>query len=409
MSRISTVVLAGGKGTRLEPLTTNDAKPAIPFAGVYKIIDFTLSNCINSGLRKIFVLTQFKSMSLERHIHQTWRPMVNWPLGEYVETVAPQQRVNEQWYQGNADAVYQNLFALEKDAPQHVVVLGGDHIYQMNYREMLDQHIANRAAVTVGGLPVPVEQAAGQFGVMEINSRNQIVDFKEKPAAPRCLPSNDKMCLASMGIYIFEADYLFDQLCKTAIDDNTSHDFGRDIIPKSIASEEAFAFEFRDPSGQAPGYWRDVGTLDSLFNANMDLLADNPGLQLGNPDWPIWRATSIHAPTRISSGAMPPQKRASLISAGCNVEGTVIGSVLAPGCVIEDSATVENCILSEDVRIERGAQVRNSMVTEGITIPPGCRVGFDAAQDIARGAQLTPQGRTIVAAKLCSDHRLGSS
>ena len=400
MSRISTVVLAGGKGTRLEPLTTNDAKPAIPFGGVYKIIDFTLSNCINSGLRKIFVLTQFKSMSLERHIHQTWRPMVNWPLGEFIETVAPQQRINEDWYLGNADAVYQNLFALEKDDPQHVVVLGGDHIYQMDYREMLDQHIANGAAVTVGGLPVPVEQAAGQFGVMEINSHNQIVDFEEKPAVPRCLPSNDKMCLASMGIYIFEADYLFDQLCKTAINDNTSHDFGRDIIPKSIASGLAFAFEFRDPSGQAPGYWRDVGTLDSLFNANMDLITDRPELQLGRPDWPIWRATSIHAPTRISSGSLPPEQKASLVSAGCNLVGTVIGSVLGPGCVVEESAMVENCVLFEGVRIERGAHLRNSIVTEGITIPADCRVGFEPAIDAKRGTLLTPQGRTIVASKL---------
>lgn len=403
MSRISTVVLAGGKGTRLEPLTTNDAKPAIPFGGVYKIIDFTLSNCINSGLRKIYVLTQFKSMSLDRHIHQTWRPMVNWPLGEFIETVAPQQRINEQWYLGNADAVYQNLFALEKDDPQHVVVLGGDHIYQMDYREMLQQHIANRAAVTVGGLAVPVEQAAGQFGVMEINSRNQIVTFEEKPAVPSPLPSNNKMCLASMGIYIFEANYLFDQLCKSAIDENTSHDFGRDIIPASIASGLAFAYEFRDPSSQQPGYWRDVGTLDSLFNANMDLLADQPGLQLGKPGWPIWRATSIHAPTKVSPGALPPQQKASLISAGCDLKGTIVGSVLGPGCVVEESATVENCVLFEGVRVERGAQIRNSIVTEGISIPAECRVGFEPTQDTCRGAQLTPQGRTIVASELCTD------
>ena len=223
MSRVTTLLLAGGKGTRLAPLTDDDAKPAIPFGGVYRIIDFTLSNCINSNLNRVLVLTQFKSMSLDRHINQTWRNMVNWQKGEFIETVPAQQRLDENWYRGNADAVFQNIYAIEKDNPDYVVVLAGDHVYKMDYQLMLDHHIKNNANVTVGGLPVPVADAAGQFGVMQVDKETRIVGFEEKPASPKPIPSDPGVCLASMGIYIFSADFLFEQLCKSNITVSYTH------------------------------------------------------------------------------------------------------------------------------------------------------------------------------------------
>ncbi len=398
MSRVTTVLLAGGKGSRLEPLTENDAKPAIPFGGVYRIIDFTLSNCVNSGLRRVFVLTQFKSMSLERHINKTWRPMVNWQTGEFIEPVPAQQRLGDHWYLGNADAVYQNVYALEKDNPDHVVVLAGDHVYKMDYQQMLDQHIAKKAAVTVAGLPVPVATAANQFGVMQINEQSQIISFDEKPDSPRPLPNDPEICLASMGIYIFEADFLFDQLCKSAIRDGTRHDFGRDIIPASIETKRAFVYQFRDPETSKPGYWRDVGTLDSYYEANMELLGSESGIGLEKTTWPIWREGTNRSPARIFSGSQgsAPATSGSMISAGCTVHGSVVQSVLGIGCFIEEGATVENCVLHSGVRVEAGAIMRNTIVTQDLVIPKGCRIGFDRDADLVHGATITKMGRLVL-------------
>ena len=397
MSRVTTVLLAGGKGSRLEPLTEDDAKPAIPFGGVYRIIDFTLSNCVNSGLRRVFVLTQFKSMSLERHINRTWRPMVNWQTDEFIEPVPAQQRLGDHWYLGNADAVYQNIYALEKDNPDHVVVLAGDHVYKMDYRQMLEQHIAKKAAVTVAGLPVPVKTAANQFGVMQVNSQSQIVGFEEKPEAPKALPNDQNACLASMGIYIFEADFLFDQLCKSAMREDTHHDFGRDIIPSSIETERGFAYEFRDSVTSKPGYWRDVGTLDSYYEANMDLLTGESGLGLEKSEWPIWREDTNRCPARVFPNSQnPATSSGSMISAGCTVRGCVVQSVLGIGCVVEEGATVENCVLFGEVRVESGATIRNTIVTSGLSIPGDCRIGFDQDADLARGATVTKKGRLVL-------------
>ena len=398
MGRVTTVLLAGGKGSRLEPLTEDDAKPAIPFGGVYRIIDFTLSNCVNSGLRRVFVLTQFKSMSLERHINKTWRPMVNWQTGEFIEPVPAQQRLGDHWYLGNADAVYQNVYALEKDNPDHVVVLAGDHVYKMDYQRMLDQHLANRAAVTVAGLPVSIESAANQFGVMQINDQAQIVGFKEKPASPQPLPDDPNVCLASMGIYIFEADFLFDQLCKSAMREGTHHDFGRDIIPSSIETGRAFVFQFRDPKSSKPGYWRDVGTLDAYYEANMELLEKESLLGLENPEWPIWREDTNRSPARIFHNSQTDgrQSAGSIISAGCTVRGSVIQSILGIGCVIEEGATVENCVLLDGVRVETGAVIRNTIVTQDLVIPQDCRIGFDRDVDLAHGVTVTKKGRLVL-------------
>ncbi len=408
MKRITTVLLAGGKGARLAPLTEHHAKPAVPFGGCYRIIDFTLSNCVNSGLRNVFVLTQFKSMSLDRHINQTWRNMVNWQLGEFIEVAPAQQRLGEHWYLGNADAVYQNIYAIENTNPDYVVVLAGDHIYKMDYREMIDAHIDRAAEITVAGLPVSIDRAARQFGVMQIDSRSRIIGFDEKPDHPKPLPDDSECCLASMGIYVFSAKFLFDQLCHDALNEDTRHDFGRDIIPGCIHDYHVSAFVFKDRVTGKAAYWRDVGTLDSLYDANMDLLEADSPLNIYDESWPIWRATRSLAPPRIlskagpsnngtaGSGNLPVCSVGSLISHGSNVEGQVTRSVLGPKCVVAQGASVIDSVLFEGVVVKEGAQVRNAIITEGIVIPAGFRIGYDTNEDANLGATVTENGRVVV-------------
>ncbi len=265
------VILAGGKGTRLEPLTRDRAKPAVPFGGNYRIIDFVLSNCLNSGMRKLMVLTQYKAMSLDRQINQGWRQFFVPELGEFLDIVPPQQRIDEQWYQGTADAVYQNIYAIEKEQPKYVAIFAGDHIYKMNYRSMVEYHRQNNADLTIGALRVDVESAK-QFGVMQIDSDHRIVGFQEKPAQPRTIPGDPQHCLASMGIYIFSTRFMFEQLCKDATQPTSHHDFGKNIIPSIIQDHRVFAFPFRDENRKQDAYWRDVGTLDAYYEANMDLI-----------------------------------------------------------------------------------------------------------------------------------------
>ncbi|HTN75472.1 MAG TPA: sugar phosphate nucleotidyltransferase, partial [Pirellulaceae bacterium] len=264
MNNTLAVVLAGGKGSRLEPLTRDRAKPAVPFGGLYRIIDFALSNCLNSGLRKMLVLTQYKAMSLDRHINLGWRHFFCRELGEFIDVVPPQQRIDEQWYQGTADAVYQNIYVLEKERPEYVVILAGDHVYKMNYREMVDYHKEMKADLTIGALPVSQEEAT-QFGVMEIDQNQRIVGFEEKPAQPKTIPGESDRCLASMGIYVFTARFLFEQLCRDATRQDSMHDFGKNIIPAIIDSHRVFAFPFRDENRKTEAYWRDVGTLDAYY------------------------------------------------------------------------------------------------------------------------------------------------
>ena len=271
--------LAGGKGTRLEPLTRDRAKPAVPFGGVYRIIDFTLSNCLNSGLRKILVLTQYKAMSLDRHINLGWQGLMSRELGEFIDVVPPQQRIDEHWYQGTADAVYQNIYTIEKERPDYVVILAGDHIYKMNYRTMVDFHLEREADLTVGALRVSVEEAR-HFGVMEVDNDARVVGFEEKLPNPKTIPGDPHRCLASMGIYVFNARFLFEQLCLDATQPGSQHDFGRNIIPSVIDTHRVFAFPFRDENRKHDAYWRDVGTLDAYYEANMDLVSVDPLLNM---------------------------------------------------------------------------------------------------------------------------------
>src|SRR5436190_7015333 len=286
MKNVLGVILAGGKGTRLEPLTRDRAKPAVPFGGLYRIIDFTLSNCLNSDFRRILLFTQYKAMSLDRHINQGWRHYFNRELGEFIDVVPPQQRIDEQWYQGTADAVYQNIYTLEKERPEYVVVLAGDHIYKMNYQTMVDFHLQRGADLTVGALRVPAEESR-HFGVMQVDTSNQIIGFEEKNPNAQTIPGDPQHCLASMGIYVFGARFLFEQLCLDATQPGSQHDFGRNIIPAVIDSHRVLAFPFRDENRKQDAYWRDVGTLDAYFEANMDLVTVDPLLNMYEMEWPI--------------------------------------------------------------------------------------------------------------------------
>ena len=285
MRRDLALILAGGKGTRLEPLTRDRAKPAVPFGGSYRIIDFTLSNCLNSGLRRILVLTQYKAASLDRHVNQAWRFLCR-ELDEYVDVLPPQQRLDEQWYQGTADAVYQNIYTIEKTGAENVLILSGDHIYKMDYSLLMENHRKTGAAVTIGCLPVSIEEGR-QFGVMSIDSDQRVVDFQEKPVNPQALPGSPNTCLASMGIYVFQADVLYEELCKDATIRDSSHDFGKDLLPRLINEYRVQAYPFQDKNTGEKSYWRDVGTLDAYYEANMDLVSVDPQLNLYDQSWPI--------------------------------------------------------------------------------------------------------------------------
>ncbi|MBP86501.1 MAG: glucose-1-phosphate adenylyltransferase [Planctomycetaceae bacterium] len=409
MDRVLTVVLAGGKGTRLEPLTRDRAKPAVPFGGGYRIIDFTLSNCLNSGLRQILVLTQYKAMSLGRHINLAWRGLVNWELGEFVDVVPPQQRIDEHWYRGTADAVYQNIFAIEKADPEYVVILAGDHVYKMNYDEMVKSHKENNADVTVAALQVPVETAAGQFGVMEVEENSQIIGFQEKPLKPRSIHGDEENCLASMGIYVFSARFLYEQLCKNAAQLDAGHDFGHNIIPSIIDSQRVFAFPFRDENQKAEAYWRDVGTLDAYYEANMDLVQVDPLLNVYDESWPIWtHRPNLPPPKFVFAEEAPDGRRGealdSIVCPGSIISGGhVQGSTVGPSCRVNSFASVEGSILFAGVTVGRRAQIRRAIVDKGVTIPQDARIGYDHEEDRRRGFEVTEKGIVVIAKAAASE------
>ena len=275
MKNVMAVVLAGGKGSRLEPLTRDRAKPAVPFGGGYRIVDFALSNCLNSGLKKLILLTQYKAMSLDRHVNNGWRRYFCSEMGDFIDVMPPQQRIDENWYKGTADAVYQNIYAIEKECPEEVLILAGDHIYKMDYQAMIKTHRANKADLTVAALQVTVEEAKS-FGVMAIDEEQRIIGFDEKPEHPRTIPGDDGVALASMGVYVFSARFLFGQLLRDANDPDSNHDFGNNIIPAIIDDHRVFAYPFRDENKKKQAYWRDVGTIDAYYEANMDLIQVDP-------------------------------------------------------------------------------------------------------------------------------------
>jgi len=393
------IVLAGGRGSRLEPLTRDRAKPAVPFGGVYRIIDFTLSNCINSDIRKVLVLTQYKAISLNRHIDQGWR-FLSRELDEYIEVIPPQQRIAEHWYQGTADAIYQNVYTIEQSAPRDTLILAGDHIYKMDYSRMIETHRENRADLTIACLPVP-RASASDFGVMHVDEADRVAHFFEKPKDPPPMPGRPDTALASMGIYVFNTDAMYELLFQDAArKESSGHDFGRDIIPRMLGSHRVFAYPFRDENGKEAAYWRDVGTLDAYFQTTMDLIQIEPILNLYDRNWPIHTFQPPYPPPKFVHSD-PDRRGMALNSVVC--QGAIVSggqahrSILSPGVRLNSYALVEDSILFENVDVGRHARVRKAIVDKDVKIPAGFAVGWDRAADLARGLTVTGDGVTVVA------------
>ena len=400
--RVISMVLAGGEGKRLMPLTRDRAKPAVPFGGHYRLIDFALSNLVNGGSRRIVVLTQYKSHSLNVHLSRTWR-MSNL-LGNYVTSVPAQMRVGKRWFLGSGDAIFQNLNIINDENPTYIYVFGADHIYRMDPSQMLEAHIASGAGVTVAGIRVPIEQASA-FGIIEKGSSTKIERFLEKPTDPKPLPDDPSHVLASMGNYVFSTDVLLDLVQQDAMRDDSKHDIGGDFIPALVDAGVAHVYDFTE--NRIPGvtereqaYWRDVGTLDSYFDAHMDLVSVNPVFNLYNEDWPIYTSDITAPPAKVVAVAEHGAGRVSdsLLSNGVVISGAYVsGSVLSPYVRIEKGAEVENCVLLDEVSIGANAKVKNAIIDKHVIVPDGGRIGFDTEEDLARGFTVTESGIVAVA------------
>jgi glucose-1-phosphate adenylyltransferase len=387
LDKTLTIILAGGVGSRLAPLTEHRAKPAVPFGGKYRIIDFTLANCLHSGLRRILVLTQYKSHSLQKHLRDGWS-IFNPELGEYITPVPPQMRVGERWYSGTADAIYHNLYLLERSEADYVLVLSGDHIYRMDYAAMLEAHRVRRADVTVGCMQVPVAEASS-FGVMRVDAEQRIVDFQEKPVQPPVLPNDPNHALASMGIYVFSMELLLETLRADHGRGESSHDFGKDILPALIGDRRVYAYPFGGETGRVTPdrYWRDVGTLDAFYQANMDLLEPVPPLNLYQDDWTIRTYQAQNAPARTVPGTSGNEGIFinSIIAGGTVIAGgSVQHSILFPNVYIGDEAEVHDSILFNNVRIGDGARIRHCIIDKYVEVPAGECIGFHPEKDAQR-------------------------
>ncbi len=390
------LVLAGGRGSRLYELTDRRAKPAVYFGGKFRIIDFTLSNCVNSGIRKIGVLTQYKAHSLIRHLVHGWSNFRT-ELGEFVEVLPASQRTTGNWYAGTADAIYQNLDIVETLRPKYVLVLAGDHIYKMDYGEMLAYHVEKGADMTVACVGVPLEDAKG-FGVMTVDEHHRVVAFDEKPAEPRPMPGSRDTALASMGNYIFNTDFLFEQLHKDAANPESSRDFGKDIIPSLIAEHAVYAYPFRDPvTGKQP-YWRDVGTIDAFWEANMELVSVDPELNLYDDTWPIltYHRQLPSAKFVFRDPGREGKALDSVVSAGCVISGAaVINSLLFSNVKVHSYSTVQDSVLLPEVRVGRHCRITRAIIDRGCDLPEGTIIGEDPVADAQR-FRVTPKGITLV-------------
>jgi glucose-1-phosphate adenylyltransferase len=402
LKRVLTIILAGGKGTRLEPLTRDRAKPAVPFGGLYRIIDFTLSNAINSNIRQILVLTQYKARSLNRHIRVGWS-FLSPELGEYVEVLPPQQRIDEHWYKGTADAIYQNIYSIEKEDPEYILILAGDHIYKMDYGEMLQAHLQKKADLTVGCITVPLKECV-HFGVTQVDNDSRMTKFLEKPKEAPALPENPQHCLASMGIYVFTAKLLYELLCQDATRSDSDHDFGKNIIPPMVESKRVFAFRFQDKNRKATPYWRDVGTLDAYYQANMDLVEVDPVLNLYDKDWPLRTYQMQLPPPKFvfgEDGPAPGARRGeaidSMVCPGCIVSGGhVRKSILSSNVRIHSWSLIENSILFEGVDVGRRCRIRKAIIDKDVRIPPDTVIGYDLNHDRQRGFTVTEGGVVVI-------------
>jgi len=413
MRGVLAVILAGGKGSRLDPLTRDRAKPAVPFGGAYRIVDFALSNCLNSGVRKMLVLTQYKARSLDRHINLGWQGYLCRELSEFIDVVPPQQRIDEHWYQGTADAVYQNIYTIEKERPEYVVILAGDHIYKMNYWKLVEMHRRNKADLTIGALRVE-QKAAQQFGVMQVDADSQVIGFQEKPPEPKSIPGDPQHSLASMGIYVFNARFLFEQLCLDATRHGSSHDFGNDLIPTLIDTHRVFAYPFRDENRKRDAYWRDVGTLDAYYEANMDLVSVDPELNMYDRDWPIRSyRPNLPPPKFVFAEKGRPARRGqaldSIVSFGSIISGgQVERSILGFDTRINSYARVEDSLLFDAVDIGRHAKVRRAIIDKEVRIPAGVEIGYDHELDRSRGFTVTESNVTIIAKSDGVEHFLAA-
>jgi glucose-1-phosphate adenylyltransferase len=396
MKNVVGVLLAGGQGERLWPLTRDRAKPAVPFGGVYRIIDITLSNCLNSDLRRVFVLTQYKALSLNRHVRRGWSALMG--HGDFIEVLPPQMRVSQHWYQGTADAVYQNIYSIGSEQSDYVLILSGDHIYKMDYQKMLAQHVEAGAQVTVATLQISPEEAAGRLGVLETDANWRVVGFEEKPAQPRVSPNHPGKVNASMGVYIFNTEFLLPTLIEDAEDPASGHDFGHDVLPRILGKHAVYAYNFRDENKKETSYWRDVGTVDAYYEANMDLVSVSPVFNLYDKKWPLhtWQQQYPSAKFVFAD----PDRRGfaldSLVSAGSIISGGAVrNSVLGYDVRVNSYCDVETSIIYNHVNVGRRSRIRRAIIDRHVNLPEGTVIGYDVEEDRAR-FHITESGVVVV-------------
>ena len=395
-----TILLAGGAGERLFPLTREHAKPALPFGGIYRIIDVTLSNCVNSGLRKVYILTQHKALSLNRHLRDTWHILPP-ELGEFIEILPPTRRVSDTWYLVTADAVYQNMESIEEEGVPFVLILSADHVYKMNYQHMLQWHLERNADITVATAQIEPGDA-GRFGIVVMNGEFEITGFEEKPQHGRPARSrfNPATCSASMGVYLFSTRLLLEALRYDSADPGSSHDFGRDILPRIIGDRRVIAYDFIDENKKEVRYWRDVGTLDAYYEANMDLVSVNPVFNLYDSQWPIRTVPPMGPPAKFvfaEEGRRMGVALNSLVSHGCIISGgRVAGSVLSPGVRINSFCEIDSSVLLPNVNVGRHSRIRRAIVDQSVQLPENSEIGFEPEADRAAGYAVTDAGIVVV-------------
>ncbi|HBR20955.1 MAG TPA: glucose-1-phosphate adenylyltransferase [Nitrospiraceae bacterium] len=396
---ILALILAGGKGERLHPLTIHRAKPAVPFGGKYRIIDFTLSNCINSGIRKIAVLTQYKSLSLNRHLALGWEHLLSPELDEFIISVPPQKRVDERWYEGTADAVYQNIYFIEKEAPAYLLILSGDHVYKMDYSEMFNFHLSKGAAGTIAAIEMDREKASS-FGVVEVDEESRIIGFKEKPKKPKSMPGSPNQALVSMGVYLFNPQDLLSELMSDAFC-STAHDFGKNIIPDMIKTKKLFAYNFRDENKKEAKYWRDVGAISGYWEANMDIASVDPMFNLYDKKWPIRTYQPQHPPAKFvfaqeRKGGRLGIALDSIVCDGCIISGgRVQNSVLSPNVRVNSWADVRESVLMENVEIGRHCKIKKAIIDKDVCVPEGTVIGYDIESD-KKLFHVSPEGVVVI-------------
>jgi glucose-1-phosphate adenylyltransferase len=390
------MIMAGGRGSRLEDLTEVRAKPATPFGGKFRIIDFPLSNCVNSGIRQIYVLTQYKAHSLIQHIQRGWG-YLRGEFGEFIQIVPAQQQMGGHWYLGTADSIFQNLNLIREHAPEHVLILAGDHIYKMDYGPMIAAHAENKADITVGVIQVPLHEATG-FGVMTVDENNRINHFEEKPVSPTPVPGNPDAAMASMGIYVFNREFLIDALEKDALDPHSDHDFGKNVIPQSIEQDRVFAYPFHDVKTRAQSYWRDVGTVDAYFRANLELIYVHPELNLYDADWPIWTYQEQLPPAKfvLDDSGRVGMATNSMVSGGCIVSGAYVRqSLLFSSVSVDEGSEVIQAVVLPQVKIGKFCRITRAIIDRRCVIPDGTVIGEDHAED-AKRFKVTAEGVVLV-------------